>query len=206
MASNKKSVFSTEKQLTDIDSKLVVSLEKMSEVFRVLLWDKAKEHGLSPIQTQFIIFIDTHEQELCKVNYLAQEFNMTKATVSESVKTLLKKNLIAKELDPNDARSSSISLTNKGKVLAEQLSDFVSPLYKLVSDIDDQQKLILQKTILELIYQLNKQQLIQTARMCYTCKHYAGDRKSIHFCKLLNLQLSESTLRIDCDEHVTKAS
>lgn len=206
MATTRDSVFSTEKQLNDLDSKLIVSLEKISEVFRVLLWDKAKEHSLSPIQTQFLIFIDTHEQELCKVNYLAKEFNMTKATASESIKTLLKKGLVGKQQDPNDARSSSIFLTEDGKTLTDELSDFAKPLYKLVSGIDEGQKEVLQKTTLDLIYKLNKQDLIQTARMCYTCKHYAGDRRNVHFCKLLDIQLSDTTLRIDCDEHVNKAS
>jgi DNA-binding MarR family transcriptional regulator len=36
---------------------------------------------------------------------------MTKATVSDTVKTLVKKNLIAKEFEPYDTRSYVIHLT-----------------------------------------------------------------------------------------------
>jgi DNA-binding MarR family transcriptional regulator len=68
---------------------------------------------------------------------LADEFNMTKATISDSVKVLLSKELVTKETDPIDTRSFSLSLTNEGKKIAKKASLFASsieqPIEKLTS-------------------------------------------------------------------------
>ncbi len=89
-----KSLFDVNEQNTNLESKIVVALERISEAFRVLLWQQSKEFGVSPIQIQLLIFIDLHQQDYCKVSYLAQEFNLTKATISDAVKSLEQKQLI----------------------------------------------------------------------------------------------------------------
>ena len=101
----KYSSFNLNEQNQKIESRIVVALERISEAFRVLLWNESKENSLSPIQIQILIFIYFHSHEKCKVGYLADEFNMTKATISDSVKVLLSKELVAKETDPIDTRS-----------------------------------------------------------------------------------------------------
>ena len=76
------SVFDINNQLQSIESKIVVALERISEAFRVLLWEEAKEHALSPIQVQLLIFCCFHTEEKRKIGFLAVEFNLTKATIS----------------------------------------------------------------------------------------------------------------------------
>ena len=51
-----KSSFDLKRQSTKIESKIVVALERISEAFRVLLWNESKENSLSPIQIQLLIF------------------------------------------------------------------------------------------------------------------------------------------------------
>ena len=80
------SSFNLNEQNQKIESRIVVALERISEAFRVLLWNESKENSLSPIQIQILIFIYFHSLAKCKVGYLADEFNMTKATISDSVK------------------------------------------------------------------------------------------------------------------------
>ncbi|MEO0333318.1 MAG: MarR family transcriptional regulator, partial [Bacteroidota bacterium] len=60
-----KSVFNPTNQQSDVSSKIVAGLERISEAFKVLLWEKAKSLGLSPIQIQILIFIAYHKSELC---------------------------------------------------------------------------------------------------------------------------------------------
>ncbi|WP_332911571.1 MarR family winged helix-turn-helix transcriptional regulator [Algoriphagus boritolerans] len=111
----KHSTFNLNEQNQKIESRIVVALERISEAFRVLLWNESKENSLSPIQIQILIFIHFHDLEKCKVGYLADEFNMTKATISDSVRVLLSKELVTKETDPIDTRSYTLSLTDEGK-------------------------------------------------------------------------------------------
>ena len=51
----KKSVFDLEHQNSNIESKIIVSLERLSQAFRVLLWNESKAFSLSPIQIQIMI-------------------------------------------------------------------------------------------------------------------------------------------------------
>ena len=114
------SVFNLDKQNSNLDNKIVAGLERLSQVFRILLWEKAKEYSLSPIQIQLMIFIRYHSQELSTISYLAQEFNFTKPTISDAIKVLELKKLIKKKSDNNDTRRYTIQLTAKGeKIVVE---------------------------------------------------------------------------------------
>ncbi len=196
----KYSSFNLNEQNQKIESRIVVALERISEAFRVLLWNESKENSLSPIQIQILIFIYFHSTEKCKVGYLADEFNMTKATISDSVKVLLSKELVTKETDPNDTRSFSLSLTNEGKKIAKKASLFASSIEQPIEKLTQEQKAIMLNGLLKLIYDLNKSGIITIQRMCFTCSNYQLDN-GVHYCKLLKSKLADNELRVDCPEH-----
>ena len=75
----------------NLESKILNGLERLSEALKALLWEKAKTLGISPIQIQILLFVSNHQTDICNVSYLAKEFNLTKATISDSVNVLLKK-------------------------------------------------------------------------------------------------------------------
>ncbi len=108
----KESAFNPTHQEKDVSSKVVAGLERISEVFKILLWEKAKLVGLSPIQIQILLFIAYHKRNLCNVSHLAKEFNVTKPTVSDAVKVLNKKGFIIKDFSSSDSRSYSILLSD----------------------------------------------------------------------------------------------
>ena len=195
-----KSSFHLTEQNQKIESRIVVALERISEAFRVLLWNESKENLLSPIQIQILIFIHFHSLEKCKVGYLADEFNMTKATISDSIKVLLAKELVAKEIDPNDSRSYTLSLTDEGKKIVEKSSLFASSIEKPIEKLTQEQKTIMLKGLLNLIYDLNKSGIITIQRMCFTCSFYKTE-SGVHYCNLLKTKLTESEIRVDCPEH-----
>lgn len=201
----KKSVFDLDNQNSSIESKIVASLERVSQAFRVLLWNESKEFGLSPIQVQVLIFLLHHSDEKRKVSYLAAEFNMTKATISDTIKTLEQKLLIKKEYEQHDTRSYIIQLTKKGKDTAEQTSLFAkqiqAPIDKL--HLTDKENLLI--SLLDIIHHLNKSGVITIQRMCFTCHFYKANKNGQkHFCGLLNTKLADTELRIDCEEHKQK--
>ncbi|MBN8789891.1 MAG: winged helix-turn-helix transcriptional regulator [Terrimonas sp.] len=194
------SSFNPERQENKIEGKIVVALERISEAFRVLLWNESKSNALSPIQVQILIFLLFHSGEKCKVSYLAAEFNMTKATISDSVKVLFLKKLIKKTGDELDTRSFTISLTAEGKKIAEQASSFTASIEKPIGRLSDEQKKAMLDGLLKLIYELNRAGVITIQRMCFTCANYQFD-KGTHYCKLLQTTLAGGRLRIDCPEH-----
>ncbi len=198
-----KSPFDLSHQNQNMDSKIIASLERISQAFRVMLWDQGKMLGLSPIQIQLLIFVLNHSGEKCKVSYLADEFNMTRATISDTIKTLQGKRLINKVPEAHDHRSYSIQLTIAGKDIAENTSRFAVKLQDAISKIENGDKENLLLSLIEIIDQLNKTGVISRQRMCFTCTYYAKKGKyQHHYCNLLEQSLEVRDLRIDCPEHV----
>jgi DNA-binding MarR family transcriptional regulator len=195
-----KSVFNTMQQQKDITSKIVVSLERISEAFKSLLWDYAKKNGLSPIQIQLLVFIAHHKNSFCKVSYLANEFNITKPTVSDAVKTLIKKELIKKIFSEIDNRSYTISLTSKGKKMVKQTENFANPIKNGVRKSNEKELEILYTSLNKLIYNLNRNGILKIQRTCYSCKFYEKNKQH-HYCHLLKSTLKNEDIRVDCVEY-----
>ena len=198
-----KQIFNLEDQQADLDSKIVVSLERIAEAFRVSLWEKAKNYKLSPIQIQVLIFLENHEMTMRTVSYLAKEFNMTKATISDAVRVLVQKELVEKEKKSEDARSYILQITSKGKAIAQEVAAFGDPLVKPLKNISVDQKEFFLEFLLSYVQQLVLTQVITPPRMCFTCAYYDNQEQQ-HYCKLLQQILNPNALRIDCPEHVQK--
>ncbi|MBS1921622.1 MAG: winged helix-turn-helix transcriptional regulator [Bacteroidetes bacterium] len=200
-----KSDFNLKYQNQNVESKIIASLERIAQAFRVLLWQESKEYSVSPIQVQVLIFLLHHSNEKCKVSYLADEFNMTKATISESIKALEQKKLIVKQYEPHDTRSYIIHLTKKGKEIADATSLFSKEIKTPIDKLHDDDKENLLLSLMNIIRHLNKTGVITIQRMCMTCSHYqTSGNGQHHFCKLLNQELSAKDLRMDCPEHLIK--
>lgn len=193
------SVFNLNIQNESTGNKIVAGLERLSHVFKVLLWEKAKEHGLSPVQIQILIFIHYHSPEKNTVSYLAKEFNITKPTVSDAVKILEQKLLIEKTTAKNDSRSFTLKITDTGKKVVKETEDFANPVNQIVSGISESDKEVLWQNISGLIEKLNKQGIISIQRSCKNCTYLAINNNN-YFCGLLKQPLHTSDLRIDCPE------
>ena len=193
------SVFNLSKQNSSLDNKIVAGLERLSQVFRILLWGKAKEFSLSPIQIQLLIFIQHHSADKTTVSYLAQEFNFTKPTISDAIKVLEQKNLVKKNTDNKDTRSYTIQLTASGKKIVSETENFANPITEIISKSNEADKLILWENISNLISLLNSQEIISVQRTCFNCGHYTVKNKNA-FCTLLNQKLLTKDIRIDCEE------
>ena len=193
------SVFNLNIQNENTDNKIVAGLERLSHVFKALLWEKAKELGLSPIQIQILIFLQYHSAEKNTVSYLAREFNITKPTVSDAVKSLEHKKLVEKINDTKDSRSYHLKITDTGKQMVKAAEDFTNPFSLVVAGISENDKEILWENISGLINTLNGQGVITVQRSCKSCIHLAQNNDD-YFCNLLKQPLQTSDLRIDCPE------
>lgn len=200
-----KSHFDNQHQSVSTGSKIVTALERISEAFRVLLWQESKEHKLSPIQAQLLVFVLHHKSEKCKVSYLAKEFNMTKPTISDAVKVLLGKRLVAKNINPSDTRSYTISLTEPGMDIANKISYFTSAFQSPLDNMAVYEKEHLLVSLLNIIQHLNDMGIITVQRMCNSCSYHSLDKNNEHYCGLLQKRLKSHELRIDCPEHMSKA-
>jgi DNA-binding MarR family transcriptional regulator len=192
------------------ESKTVAALERLSEAFRVLLWRSAKQHTMSPLAVQILTFVRYHDTERCTVGYMAQEFNMTKQTVSDAVLTLERKGYIEKAAHGSDARRAVLQLTESGVRLAGEVGAFAEPIERAIAQLNGEQQNALLTGLLAIIRTLNADGVVNTQRMCFTCRFYAVNYEgNEQYCRLLNVPLVATALpvtnatpiRLDCPEH-----
>lgn len=195
------SPFDLQHQQSDVASKIVVGLERVAEIFRVLLWNYAKDLNLSPIQIQILIFLKYHEEDRSTVSYLAQEFNLARPTISDAVAALQTKGLVDKIRSVKDSRSSSVRLTKEGEQSVRATECFANPFTQIVADLSETEKVAFWSVLSRIIYKANQEGLISVQRMCFNCKFYEP-RKEKSYCHLLAKELRSQDIRIDCPEFI----
>ncbi len=199
------SVFDLPSQHGDVESKIVAALERLGQVFRVLLRERAHEYGLSPIQAQFLIYLLYHDVELRRVSQLAREFGLTQATVSDAVASLEEKGLVGRERWPEDGRVMTLRLSPEGRVVAAGLSTWADTVREHLDLCPSEEREVVMRFLVRLIGSLQRSGVITVARVCVTCRFFQRDAHpgmdSPHHCRLLDVPLGGPDLRIDCPEH-----
>ncbi len=188
-----------------LDAKIVSALERLSHVLRTLLWEEAGESRLSPIQIQSLLYLRSHDEKLCRVNQLAEEFGLTPATMSDAVSSLEAKGLLTRKPWPQDKRVFTLRLTAKGRRSAEKLARWSDVLTKQLERFAPEEKEQALKFLLKLIESLYRAGIITVARICLTCRFFRPNAhknaRAPHHCALMDKPLAESDLRVDCPEH-----
>lgn len=197
------SPFEPKKQHEDTGHKIAVALSKLSDLYRQLLWSKAQPLGISPIQVQLMIHIRHHDSSHNTVSHLAKEFQMTKATISDSIRVLVNKELLQKVTSEKDKRSFHLELTNSGRKATDEAEGYTGQVQSQLSKMDSQGSETLFKGLYDLLDMLNEQGVIPVQRMCFGCAFYQGDKDSSHHCTLLKKNLQTSQIRLDCAEFET---
>lgn len=195
----KESTFNPEHQATNTASKVVAALERLSEAFRVLLWQEAKQHGISPIQVQILTYLLHYPDKFKTVTNLAMHFNMTKATISDAIKSVESKGFLKRKEDLKDSRSHTLHLTREGKTIAKKIEDFANPIQNSVNTMTADKQAGMLEQLLHLIQDLNRNLVITPQRMCFNCRFYERKGK-MHYCNLVQSFLKAADLRVDCPE------
>ncbi|GAA0529406.1 MarR family winged helix-turn-helix transcriptional regulator [Chitinophaga japonensis] len=195
----KVAIFNPVQQAGNVSSKVVAALERLSEAFRVLLWNEGKQHGLSPIQVQLLIFLLHYPPAKRTITFLASYFNMTKATISDAIKSLESKQLLVRKAMSGDSRSHTLHLVKEGKTLARKIEKFADPIRESVTLLPGGKQEELLECLLSLIYHLNQQLVITPQTMCLNCRFYT-QKDGGHYCNLVKAALQSGDLRVDCPE------
>jgi DNA-binding MarR family transcriptional regulator len=194
-------------QIKDIDSRLASSLEKLIQVQRVLLWDIAKKENLSPIQIQFMIFINRRSPEFRKVSVLAEEFDLTKATVSNAITNLENKGLIRKTKTDIDKRSYTLEPTQKGKRISKKIEDWQKTIIDNIRKISYRDKETAYRFLTDLIKSLFDNGVINTARLCITCGNIRPGTGGIpNKCVITGREFFYNEVNINCDGYRLKSN
>ncbi len=188
--------------MSKIDTTIVSVLEKLSQVQRTLMWEVGKREKRSPMQIQFLQYIQRHPAKLCTVSQIARDFDLTKATVSDAVSTLESKNLVHKSTGEMDKRSFTLVLTADGKKTTKRIARWSDVLQKQIGKFSEDEKQNVLLFLMELVKSLFDEGVINVPRLCILCSNFKRDADPEsdrpHYCSITGKYVSESDLTAGC--------
>jgi len=193
--------FSPEQQLTELDARLLLSLQRLSDMLKAMQWEQARMLGITPLQLQILLFVGYHSPAVNRAANIAAELQVSRPTISDAVGSLVSKQLLVMDTDKRDRRSFSLILTEAGQQMMEKAGEYMQPLLKLLGKKPGSEKGSLYHSLYSMITGLEAADKGGVQRMCYNCSHYSGNKKRQHFCMYLQKPLASSELQLDCVYH-----
>ncbi len=187
-----------------LDTNIITGIEKICQVSRILLWDLAKEENLSPVQIQFLDYINNNNKELRTLTNLSLEFDLKKSTVSTSVNNLIKKGFLEKEQDIYDKRFYYLVLTKKAYSKIEKIDKWNQSILKKISAVTTHDKSIISKFFVNLVKDLYEDKIFKSAKMCYYCVNLTRNNDlsdAPYYCSYTNEFFSDDLVRFRCDNY-----
>lgn len=184
-----------------MEKKIKEALEKIFRFYKNFQWSIAKNLRLSPIQIQFLIYLNKAKKSRRKVSNLSLEFGLKASTISDSIKTLEEKNLVYKEKNLKDKRNLYINLTKKSKNILRKINKFDLLLLNSIKKLENKEKeefLIILLNLLKNIQEENSSLLI---RFCYNCKNFIKNGKNGYICTLTGKKLEVPDINLNCNFH-----
>jgi DNA-binding MarR family transcriptional regulator len=176
------------------------SLLRLSTAMRSQAWEWAEGAGLTPTQGEILVLLMQRKGPM-RLGEIARETALTAATTSDAVSTLESKGLVEKRRALDDGRALAVRLTARGRTAAKRAAQWPDFLSKAVGTLREDEQALFYRTLLKTVHQLETQEDIPPHRMCLTCTHFEpskNPKKTPHFCKLLNLKMSDTDVRLDC--------
>jgi len=199
--------------MTDFDSitaplpqRLADGLARLAAVARQLDWRAAEVAGLTPTQADILALL-AQRPEGARLAQVAAHLGVRGPTASDAVAALVRKGLVARKADPDDARAVRLVLTAAGgNATAARVPGFAA----VVAGLTPEAQRALLAQVVVMIRDLLDRGLIAPQRNCVTCRHFREnarpDSARPHFCALVGAPMAEHHLRLDCPEHQRAAA
>lgn len=175
-------------------------LERLTRLMR------AGEHDgdLNPAQWEALRYIARANRFSNSPGALTRFLGSTKGTVSQTIKALERKGLIAKSPRENEKRSVCLALTEKGVALLR--NDPLAEFSETIGDLAGKTKRRLAKGLGELLEAEIMRQKQPTFGVCSTCRYYREKGHEIslggpHSCMKFEAALSNADAELICVEH-----
>lgn len=192
-------------RLPALDDRLAAAFERLAQATRVMRWDAAYAHGLSPVQLTLLDLLGSAPPGRRRVSALAAEVDLTPPTVSDAVAALRRKGLVT--ATPAFGRGHLLDLTDGGRDVLQAVDRWDRPLLDALTAVPVEAKETTLVTLLEAIAGLQRAGVVTVARMCTTCRFFEqggsadGTGPGVPHCGLLDAPLPPQALRVDCPEH-----
>ncbi len=180
-------------------SRMHLTLERISSLFRTELRAAASVHGLKLVQLEALIFLSVANRYSDTAGAMGEYLGVTKGTASQTLLALERRGLIAKTPDSDDGRVQHCRLTPDGAAIV----DSTHPV-AFLTDMPADDLVEGEKVATELLRLLQRGNSFRAFGQCDGCAHFKrqGTR---HRCGLTRERLSRRDAGRICREHQPNA-
>lgn len=174
-------------------------LTRIEAILQSETWKVAKQHRLQPIQLQMLDYLQRCNRYSNNPTAVRHYFQLTKGTVSQSLKALEAKGYIRREADSKDKRKVHFVVTEAGQTLWQE----VFPPSLLQATLAHREEIAEQSitALSNLLQAFQQQNQLETFGVCQTCQHFLRETEQQFRCGLTKeLLLVAESLQI-CYEH-----
>jgi DNA-binding MarR family transcriptional regulator len=184
---------------------LLFGLGRIAAALRADEWSAASAVGLNPTQAHILTFLAGRAPDGMRIQAIAEHLGVSQPTATDSVNALLRKELVVKRPDSNDARASSVHVTAAGSIIVRGIGRATSATGQSLLSLDADEQASLLQVLIRLIRSLQLAKAIPVQRMCVSCRHFRPntypDAQTPHHCAFVNAAFGDRNLRLDCNDH-----
>lgn len=148
------------------DTKIVELVDRLSRIAHTIQFS----HGLNPAQWEALRFVARANRTSCSPGALAEFMGCTKGTVSQTLKALECKGLIARQRVEDDRRSVRLTLTADGEDVLRK--DPLGMLHGALDGYSDGERTALVEGMKRLLGAVQRSQGMAEFGQCADCTHY----------------------------------
>ena len=178
-------------------------LERIDNLLRAETWKAATEHQLQPIQLQMLDYLNRCNRYSNTPAGVTAYFQLTKGTVSQSLKALEKRGLIKRQKDAEDKRKVHMLVTTEGTTLLDSIFP-LSMLQVIEDDLQSAKKI--KESLQHLLRQLQHRNRLESFGVCQTCHHFQTESQQQFRCGLTKEILLLQEIELICREHKPKVN
>jgi DNA-binding MarR family transcriptional regulator len=154
-------------------------------------------NGLNPAQAAALAYLSRANRFSRAPSHLADWLGTTRGTVSQTLRSLAAKGLVAEGPSPRDRRSITYALTDAGHAALSH----PSALSEAVASLPPDRAASAAEALADLLRTLLARQGQRPFGLCHTCRHHRPNPDGSAFCTLLSVQLHRDEAAQLCIEH-----
>lgn len=180
------------------DMSLFDVMDRLSSLMRMWFRQHPLLADLQPVQLSALMYLARCNRYSNTPLGVTDYLGLTKGTVSQSLKLLESKGLIARTQDARDKRSVHLELTASANTL---LNALLPPTFLRAGESAMGERATLLKELLfELLREIQRTNNVPGFGLCHSCRFYQK-MKGRGFCNLTKEPLSEDDAKLICREH-----
>jgi DNA-binding MarR family transcriptional regulator len=180
-------------------------LDRICAVMRADQWAIAGTAGLNPTQTHVLTFIAGRAQKGVRVGTIAAQLGVSQPTATDSIAALVRKGLLKKTPDPEDARAVTMRITQAGRDIVRGIGLVITATERALETLSDEEQTELLQLVIKTIRALQIAGAISPQRMCVTCRYFRPnvhkEPTAPHHCDFVGAAFGPQSLRLDCGDH-----